>query len=83
MSHFSFFWADETIEHLADHGLTTEDFEYVVSNPEDVDISRSSGLLAAFGYTADGRYIIVVFNLIDETTIEPVTAYEVPQPGNR
>ncbi len=83
MSVFSFIWADETIQHLADHGLTTEDFENVVSDPDDVDISRSSGLLAAFGYTVDGRYIIAIFNMIDETTIEPVTAYEVPEPGRR
>lgn len=83
MSEFRFIWADETIEHLADHGLTTDDFEEVVSFPEDVDISRSSGLMAAFGHTVDGRYIIAIYNLIDEMTIEPVTAYEVPEPGRR
>jgi hypothetical protein len=49
-------------------------------NPVDVDQSESSGYPAAFGHTRDGRFIIAVFEYLDETTILPVTAYEVPQP---
>ena len=33
-----------------------------------------------FGYTPDGTYIMVVYDVIDEDTIYPVTAYEVPEP---
>jgi hypothetical protein len=33
------------------------------------------------GYTADGRYVMAVFEEIDEVTILPVTAYEVPEPS--
>jgi hypothetical protein len=33
-----------------------------------------------FGHTPDGTFIIVVYELIDEDTIHPVTAYEVPEP---
>ena len=35
---------------------------------------------AAFGYTEDGRYIIAVFDFLDDMTIVPSTAYEVPEP---
>ena len=57
-----------------------DDFEHVVSNPIRRGISRSSGLPAAWGYATDGRYIIAVYEEIDDTTILPVTAYEVPEP---
>ena len=56
------------------------DFEQVVCNPYSKGYSRSSGLPAAWGHTADGRYIMAVYEELDETTILPVTAYEVPEP---
>ncbi len=52
----------------------------VVMNPVDNDESESSGRDAAFGYTQDGRFIIAVYEYLDEMTILPVTAYEVPEP---
>ena len=80
MPHYFFLWTDEIAAHLAEHGVTPEDFERVVCHPEDVRRSRSSDLPAAFGYTEDGRHIIVVYELLDDMTILPVTAYEVPKP---
>jgi hypothetical protein len=44
--------------------------------PESVEQSRSSDRLIAFG-EVDGRYLACVYEMIDETTILPVTAYEV------
>jgi hypothetical protein len=32
------------------------------------------------GYTADGRYIAALFDMVDDITVIPVTAYEVPEP---
>ncbi|MBC7967091.1 MAG: hypothetical protein H7Z17_14340 [Fuerstia sp.] len=43
-------------------------------------MSRSSGEPAVFGYTPDGRYIIVVYCEIDEFSAYPVTAFEVQEP---
>ncbi len=77
MPYFFFQWTDEIIEHLAEHGLTPEDFEKVVCGPEQLRKSRSSGLPAAFGYTEDGRYIIAIYKQLDDMTILPVTAYEI------
>lgn len=65
------------VAHIAEHGLTPEDVEEVIFNPLDRDISRSSGLPIVFGLTPDGRYIMVVYEQIDETTVYPVTAYDI------
>jgi hypothetical protein len=80
MPYYFYLWADEIIAHLAEHDITPEDFERVLSKPVTQDFSHSSGSPAAFGYTEDGRYIIAVFDFIDDTTVLPITAYEVPEP---
>lgn len=82
MSYYQFVWNDEpggNLEHIAEHGLTQDDVEEVFFNPLDRDVSRSSGLPIVFGLTPDGRYILVVYEQIDEITIYPVTAYEVEE----
>jgi hypothetical protein len=35
------------------------------------------------GETPDGRFVICVYEEIDELLLLPVTAYEVPRPGER
>ena len=80
MPYYFFLWTEDVIAHIAEHDLTPEDFEKVVSRPVKQDFSRSSGSPAAFGYIEDGRYIIAVFDFLDDMTILPITAYEVPEP---
>lgn len=77
MPFYFFVWTPEIIEHLAEHGVTPEEFEEVVSNPDSEDVSRSSGNPIAFGSSANGRCLCCVFKRIGSDTIEPVTAYEV------
>lgn len=77
MPYYFFIWTPEIIDHLAEHGVTPEEFEEVLNNPEYEDVSRSSGNPIAFGFTLDGRYLGCVFSRIDQDTIEPITAYEV------
>jgi hypothetical protein len=78
--YFEFFWTKEIVRHIAEHGISQEDFERVVCNPWSKGFSRSSDLPAAWGYTTDGRYIVAVYEMLDVTTIIPVTAFEVPEP---
>jgi uncharacterized DUF497 family protein len=80
MPYFDFFWTDEIIAYIAEHDISPKDFERIVMNPADTDESESTGRDAAFGYTQDGRFIIAVYEHLDEMTILPVTAYEVPEP---
>lgn len=72
-----FLWDGENDEHVAQHGVTTEEFEFVVLNADDVDLSHSSGRPIAFGSTQAGRYLACVYEIIDEIYCYPITAYEV------
>lgn len=78
-------WDDDdeptgNVQHIAEHGLTVEDVEFVLSNPVDQTISSSTGFPCCFGYTPGGDFIIVVYEQVDADTIRPVTAYEVTEP---
>ena len=80
MAFHDFFWTDEIVEHVAENGVSQDDFEYIVSNPVRRGVSRSSGLPAVWGYTEGGRYVMAIYQEVDALTILPVTAYEVPEP---
>jgi hypothetical protein len=88
---FSFIWdleddPDGNYWHICveGHGVTREEVEKVVhGNYETETRSRSSGQPEAFGWTSTGKYITVVFEWAsdDPPTAYPITAYEVPPPG--
>lgn len=77
MAFYLFFWTDEREQHVADHGITREEFEEVVNQPEFVTASRSTGRSIAFGWTSTGKYLAAIYQMIDDVTVEPITAYEV------
>lgn len=77
---FDFIWElteNGNVAHIAEHGLTPDDVEPIVLNPDRVGVSRSSGRPIAFGETKDGRVIAVVYDQIDKFTVYPITAFEV------
>lgn len=85
MWHVRIIWDDDdnpdgNVEHIAEHGLTVEDVEYVLQKSGEEVTSRSTDRPCCFGYTQGGDYIIVVYEQVDDDTIYPVTAYEVPEP---
>jgi hypothetical protein len=67
------------VYHCAEHGVSKEEVEEILENPEDFDLSRSSGYPVFFGTTHTGRHIMIVCEVIDKDTIYPITAYEVPR----
>ena len=76
-------WNEEAggnVEHIEEHGLTIGDVEHVLGTYESRSVSAASGLPCVFGYTPDGVYVVVVFEEVNDDTVYPVTAYEVPQP---
>jgi len=76
---------DGNVEHIAEHGLSKEEVEEVLSDPQNpTDQSHSSGRPATFGWTSTGKHIIVIWEEVesDPLTAYPVTAYEVPPPRN-
>ena len=68
---------DGNVQHIAEHGLTPIDVEYVLNHPKRRQTSRSSGHPIVFGFTPSGETIAVVVEEIDEGTVYPVTAYPV------
>ena len=76
MPFYLFVWDDESERHLAEHGVTPEEFSEVVCNPDREEISRSSGRPIAFGPTSTGKYLACIYELLDETTVYAITAYE-------
>lgn len=70
--------------HIAEHGLTPEEVESALFDPNTTfDVSDSSGRPIAFGNTGAGRFIAIVFevlNLADPLVIRSITAYDVPEP---
>ncbi len=82
MPYFDFVWEltdDGNVAHIAEHGLTPEDVEPIVLNPDYLSVSRSSGRPIAFGFIDDGRQIAVIYEQIDDCTVYPITAFDVDE----
>ena len=72
------------VQHLREHDVSIEEAEQVLLGPHSSrGLSRSSGLPTAFGWTSTGRYLAVVYELVDDDplTFRPVTAYDTSPPG--
>ena len=67
------------VQHCVAHGVTKDEVEDVFRNVTDEDVSRSSGRPVVFGETSAGRHLMVVYDEIDDETVYPITAYEVPR----
>jgi hypothetical protein len=65
------------VQHIAEHGLTPIDVEFVLNNPERQETSRTSGRRMVFGFTPSREYIVVTYDEIDDSTVYPITAYSV------
>ena len=82
---FQIIWDDPAdpegnVEHVAEHGLTIDDVECVLNEPLSEAHSDSSGRPCCFGYTPSGEYIIVIYEIVSDDGVYPVTAYQVPEP---
>jgi len=75
MPYYFYIWTDEIVDYIDRHGVTPEEFEAVVSDPDEVEKSHSSDRFVAFG-NIDGRPLACVYELTDDYVL-PVTAYEV------
>ncbi len=76
--------ADGNTAHIAEHDQTPAELESALFDENTTfDLSDSSGRAIAFGNTDTGRFVAVVFevlNLSDPLIIRPITAYEVLEP---
>jgi len=70
--------------HVAEHDVTPEEVEDVLNDRNSRTVySKSSGRPITFGWTSAGRYLAVVWEIVDEEplTLYPVTAYPSPEPS--
>ena len=73
-------------QHIAEHDVTPDEVEEVLNDRHSqTAYSQSSGRPITFGWTATGRYLAVIWELVDQDplVVYPVTAYEAPEPGKR
>lgn len=71
---------------VVEHGVTQDEVWDVLSNRANQTVpSDSSGRPSTFGWTQTGRYLLVVFEVVDDNprTLFPVTAYDVEPPASR
>lgn len=79
MPYFHFLWTPDIEDHVAQHGITVEEFEEAVMNPLSTTVSESTGLPACFAWTATGKFIFCVYEELNDLLVIPVTAYEVEE----
>lgn len=77
MPFFDFVWTEHNEEHIAEHGVTPHEASEVVCAPEFETIDPRNGRSVAFGETSNGKYLKVVYELLDDLTVYVITAYEV------
>jgi hypothetical protein len=71
---------------VVEHGISPDEVWDVLSNTRNPTVpSDSTGRPSTFGWTKTGKYILVIWELVenDPLTIIPVTAYEVPPPRRK
>lgn len=74
---------DGNVQHIAEHDVSMEDVEEVLNDRSSrTTYSESSGRPITFGWTADGRYLAVIWELVDDDplTVYPVTSYPTREP---
>jgi uncharacterized DUF497 family protein len=66
------------VKHISEHGITIEEVEEILYETEEIIASHSSGRPITFGETSTGKYIVVVFEVVEinPLAVYPVTAYE-------
>ncbi|MBB03253.1 MAG: hypothetical protein CMJ47_11445 [Planctomyces sp.] len=68
-------WSPEVLDKIASRGVTVDEVEFVVENPEMEGLSHSSKRPLVEGYAHTGRYLVVIYEMIDDVTVMPATAY--------
>jgi len=78
-------WDEWNVEHIQRHGVTPREVEEVLRSESSRVIenpSPSSDRPAIFGYTSEGRPLLIAYDVLDDDVprrIYPITAYE-PEP---
>ena len=74
-------WADESIEHVARHGVRPGEVEEVCFNEEEIPFIRSGreNLHYVFGKTCSGRFLFIVVRFIRQGEVRVITAKDMDE----
>ncbi len=73
MNFYRFWWDEQNIDHIADHGVDPYEAEYVIANAK-LTRKAGQGKIIAYGQTDAGRYLAVVFARKEQRRLRVVTA---------
>lgn len=73
MAHYRFWWDENNIEHIANHGVEPYEAEEVIDDSLRI-LKAGQDRYAAYGQTDNGRYLLVVYALKSENRIRVITA---------
>jgi hypothetical protein len=69
-------WTESFTAKINSRGIAPEEIEDVIYDPDDKDISRSSGLPLWSGWSRYGNWVSVIFDWQDQDTVRPVSAFK-------
>ena len=75
-------WTLERVEHIAQHGVTPEEVEAVLSSAAVFKRGRG-GAYEAWGQTESGRYLLVIFRYLGHNRAWPITARDMDENEKR
>lgn len=73
VAQYRFWWDENNIEHIANHGVEPYEAEEVVDDSQRL-LKAGQDRYTAYGQTDNGRYLLVVFALKSENRIRVITA---------
>ncbi|MGA3322892.1 MAG: BrnT family toxin [Terriglobia bacterium] len=75
-------WTLERVDHIAQHAVTPEEVEDVLSSAPVFKRGRG-GIYEAWGQTASGRYLLVIFRYLGHNRAWPITARDMDENEKR
>ncbi len=76
MNFYRFWWDEQNIDHIADHGVEPYETEYGIANAR-LTRKAGQGKYIAYGQTDTGRYLTVIFAPKEQGRLRVVTARDV------
>lgn len=73
MQGYEFWWDDDNIEHIANHGVEPFEAEEVIVNKAQIR-RTGEGKYLAYGQTDSGRFLLVVFAPKSNSRVRVITA---------
>jgi len=79
----SFKWDEDTIDHIANHGVTPDEVEEVAFEGSPHIRRGKQGRCYLYGKTIGGRYLFVVYVLADRERAQVITARDMDHKEKR